>query len=128
MYSVPMLFVHDVEATSRWYQSFLGAQSGHGGPEFEMLLADGRSLLQLHLIEEDHHDHNVELGAPLGHGVVIVIYVDNAAECFAKGEEIGVDVLSDLTFNKQANMHEFSVRDPNGYSLMICEAAWAKSD
>ena len=53
MYSVPMLFVADVEATSEWYQSFLGAESGHGGPEFEMLMADGRTILQLHLIEEE---------------------------------------------------------------------------
>ena len=127
MHSVPMLFVHDVGATSRWYQSFLGAQSGHGGPEFEMLLADGRSLLQLHLIEAGHHEHNVELEGPLGHGLVVVIYVDSASDCFARARELGVDLLSELSFNEQANMQEFSVRDPNGYSLMICEAAWAES-
>lgn len=127
MHSVPMLFVPDVEATSTWFQAFLGVQSGHGGPEFEMLLADGNSLLQLHLIEEDHHDYAVALDGPLGHGVVIVIYVNSAADCFARAQELGVEVISELTFNQQANMHEFSVRDPNGYSLMICEAPWSKS-
>lgn len=127
MHSVPMLFVRDVEATSRWFQSFLGVQSGHGGPEFELLLADGNNLLQLHLIEEDHHDHAVKLDGPLGHGVVVVIYVNSAAECFEKAQELNVETISELAFNEQVNMHEFSVRDPNGYSLMICEAPWAKS-
>ena len=57
--------------------------------------------------------------------MVVVIYVDSAAECFAKARDLGVNVLSELKFNRQANMHEFSVRDPNGYSLLICEASWA---
>ena len=39
---MPTLFVDDVEASSRWYQTLLGAQSMHGGPDFEML---GRCLL-----------------------------------------------------------------------------------
>ena len=124
MHAVPMLFVHDVQATSKWYQTFLGVESGHGGPEFEMLLADGANLLQLHLIEPDHHDHSVELDEPLGHGVVVVMYVESAEGCFAKARELDLDVMSELTFNEQANMHEFTVRDPNGYSLMVCESHW----
>ena len=63
----------------------------------------------------------------MGHGLVVVIYVDSASDCFARARELGVDLLSELSFNEQANMQEFSVRDPNGYSLMICEAAWAES-
>ena len=40
---MPTLFVDDVEASSRWYQALLGAQSGHGGPEFEMLTLGWRA-------------------------------------------------------------------------------------
>jgi hypothetical protein len=29
----PMLFVADVEGSSRWYQMLLGTTSAHGGPE-----------------------------------------------------------------------------------------------
>lgn len=121
---LPMLFVSDVEATSEWYQSLLGVESGHGGKEFEMLVADGKTLLQLHLIDEDHHDHGVELDGPLGHGVVVVVHVDDVADCFAKAKDLGVHLLSELHFNELAHMQEFSVRDPNGYSLMICQPEW----
>ncbi len=127
MHSVPMLFVNDVEATSKWYQSFLGVSSGHGGPEFEMLVADGRNLLQLHIIEDDDHNHKVHLAAPLGHGVAIVVYVDSAKDSYTRAKTMGAEIVSELAFNEQANMHEFTVRDPSGYSLMICEAPWSRS-
>ena len=36
-----------------------------------------------------------------------------------------VEILSPLAFNEIAHMHEFTTRDPNGYSLMVCKADWA---
>jgi len=32
----PLICVHDVEASSRWYQRLLGCESGHGGVEYEL--------------------------------------------------------------------------------------------
>ena len=125
MYTAPMLFVEDVIATSEWYQDFLGAKSGHGGDEFEMLLGDKGSILQLHKIDDDHHDHSVDVSEPRGHGVVVVVYVDSAEAAFAKANEMKVEILSPLAFNEIAHMHEFTARDPNGYSLMVYEADWA---
>jgi hypothetical protein len=126
MQSTTMLFVKDVEAASKWYQDFLEVASGHGGPEFEMLLSDGSIFLQLHLIEEGHHDHEVSTQGPLGHGVVVVIYVDDADALYKKANSLDLTVLSELHFNEVANMHEFVIEDPNGYSLMICQSLWAQ--
>ncbi len=125
MQSTTMLFVHDVEASSHWFQTFLGVASGHGGPEFEMLLADGELFLQLHLIGNDH-DHEVSTAAPLGHGVVIVVYVDVAKTLYERALNLKLDIVSDLQFNEVANMYEFVVKEPNGYSLMICQTLWNK--
>ena len=36
----PLICVHDVEASSRWYQRLLGCRSAHGGPEYERLVDD----------------------------------------------------------------------------------------
>ena len=124
MQSTTMLFVKDVEATSSWYQEFLGVESGHGGPEFEMLLSGDALFLQLHLIEPGHHDHEVSTEEPLGHGVVVVIYVDDAKSLYERAQALSLSILSDLHFNEVANMHEFVVRDPNGYSLMVCQSLW----
>ena len=124
MQSTTMLFVKDVEKSSKWFQDFLGVKSGHGGPEFEMLLADDKLFLQLHLIEEGHHDHEVSTADPLGHGVVVVVYIEDAATLFEKAQALNLEILSELHFNEIAHMHEFVVKEPNGYSLMLCQAAW----
>ena len=119
-----MLFAKDVEATSKWYQEFLGMKSGHGGPEFEMLLHGDQILLQLHEIDADH-DHGVVTSAPLGHGVVVFVYVDDAQAAFARAKDLGIEIANDLEYNKQARMWEFTVRDPNGYAISVCKSDWA---
>lgn len=40
----PMVVLADVEAGSKWFQDVLGLRSGHGGPEYEMLM-DGDELV-----------------------------------------------------------------------------------
>ena len=51
----PLIAVHDVEASSRWYQSVLGFESAHGGGEYERLTFKDKMVLQLH--HWDAHDH-----------------------------------------------------------------------
>ena len=52
----PLIAVHDVEASSRWYQQLFGCQSAHGGPNYERLVVNGVLVLQLHhFAVEDHH-------------------------------------------------------------------------
>ena len=41
----PLVAVRDVEASSRWYQTLLGCESAHGGPEYERLVANGTLIL-----------------------------------------------------------------------------------
>ena len=124
MHSVPMLFVSDVEATSSWYQRTLGVTSGHGGPEFEMLLGGDNVILQLHVRDSDHDDHGVSTIDPLGHGVIVVIYVDDAKMAFQTVLDAEADVTEELHFNPRANMDEFTLKDPNGYAVMVCQAHW----
>ena len=68
----PMIAVHDVEASSRWYQQVLGLRSDHGGPEYERLLADGELVLQLHQREVTHHHGLIsDPQAEVGNGVLL---------------------------------------------------------
>ena len=118
-----MLFVKDVEATSKWYQEFLGARSGHGGSEYEMLMDGDALLLQLHQLEADH-DHGVGVGAPFGHGVLVYFHVDDVQAAHDRAAELGLDIVEPLHYNEQAFMHEFTVRDPNGYAIGVCKSKW----
>ena len=118
-----VLFAADVEATSRWYQDFLGMQSGHGGPEFEMLMDGTTLLLQLHQLDADHH-HGVPTAGPMGHGVILYVHVPDADAAYARANELGVEILSELQYNEQARMKEFTARDPNGYAIGVCKSDW----
>ena len=67
-----LLAVADVEASSRWYQHLLGLRSGHGGPHYERLLADGTLVLQLHHRETEHdHGRIGDPDVPPGNGVLV---------------------------------------------------------
>lgn len=117
-----MLFAHDVIETSKWYQSFLNMESGHGGSEFEMLTSGKSLMLQLHHIEPDDHDHGVRLDQTLGAGVVVFVHVDDPEAAAARANELGIEIIEPLAWNELAGMHAFSVRDPNGYTLSICKS------
>ena len=53
----PLITVHDVEASSLWYQSVLGLQSRHGGAEYARLFHGERMVLQLHHWDAHEHPH-----------------------------------------------------------------------
>ena len=118
-----MLFVADVEASSRWYQEFLGMQSGHGGAEFEMLMDDDTPLLQLHRLSADH-DHGVRTDGALGNGVVVFVHVEDVDAAHARAVELGIDVVEAPHENELAGMRECTVRDPDGYTLTLCKSRW----
>ena len=118
-----MLFARDVVATSRWYQDFLGMQSGHGGSEFEMLTDGETLLLELHELDADH-DHGVPTNGPLGHGVLVFVHVEDPQAALARARELGIEVVNDLHYNPQAHMTEFTVLDPNGYAICVCKSDW----
>ncbi len=74
----PLIAVHDVEASSRWYQVLLGCESAHGGPEYERLEVDGVLVMQLHHFDVEHdHGHIGDPDARLGNGVLLWFEIDD---------------------------------------------------
>jgi catechol 2,3-dioxygenase-like lactoylglutathione lyase family enzyme len=114
-----MLFVRDVEASSRWYQQVLGLKSGHGGREFEMLLdEDGNLAFQLHRADaEEHGDHGLSEGAPRGAGVMFYLRTQDVQRTYDHVRSIGAKVRSEPAYIDKARHTEFVVEDPDGYAL-----------
>ena len=119
---LPMLFVHDVEATSRWYQDLFGVRSAHGGPEFEMLaVGEHEIVLQLHHVDADEHgDHDP--GERPGAGVLLYFQADDVRAVHAKAVEMGADVDGEPAWIELAGHTEFVVRDPDGYAISVHSA------
>ena len=116
----PLLVVRDVVASSRFYQQVLGAESGHGGEEYEQIVSDGEILLQLHAADvEDHHGRLADPDQPLGNGVLLwfeVTYFEAAVE---QARAAGATVVRDAHTNPNARQRELWVRDPDGYLVVL---------
>jgi catechol 2,3-dioxygenase-like lactoylglutathione lyase family enzyme len=116
----PLIAVHDVAATSRWYQDVLGLASGHGGPDYEQLMAGEALALQLHHWNPQEHPHlgDPALG-PCGNGVMLWFHEAAVAQAYERAVAHGAEVLWALHVNPLAQHREFSLRDPNGYVVVV---------
>lgn len=67
MQAQPMIVVHDVQASSRWYQSVLGLKSAHGGSEYERLTLKDKLVMQIHRWDAHEHPHmGIQKYNPMG--------------------------------------------------------------
>jgi len=122
----PLIAVHDVEASSRWYQRVLGCRSAHGGPDYERLVDAGDTLiLQLHHHEVEH-DHGPigDPDLPHGNGVLLWFEVDDFDAAVTRVGELRVEVVLAPHRNPPSGPggpahREFWFRDPDGYTVVL---------
>jgi catechol 2,3-dioxygenase-like lactoylglutathione lyase family enzyme len=121
----PLLCVHDVEASSRWYQRLLGCRSAHGGPAYERLEWGDRLVLQLHHWEVDHeHGPLGDPALPCGNGVLLWFEVDDFDAAAARAAGLQAEVLKPRHRNPAdgrggPNHWELWLRDPDGYTVVL---------
>lgn len=122
----PLIAVHDVEASSRWYQRLLAGESGHGGPDYERLLVGGQLVLQLHSREVEH-EHG-RIGDPAagsyGNGVLLWFVTDEFDAAVARATEMAAEVVRAPHRNPPdsddgPNHREVWLRDPDGYVVVL---------
>jgi catechol 2,3-dioxygenase-like lactoylglutathione lyase family enzyme len=123
----PMIFVDDVEASSRFLQSLLGLKSAHGGKEYEMLVdAAGALALQLHHADaEEHGGERLPTDAARGAGVLLYFKVPDVRAAYANAAAMGARCEGPPTFIRLARHTEFVVRDLDGYAIAIYQAGEA---
>jgi len=119
-----MINVANVESSSRWYQELLGAQSGHGGPDFEMLMDGGELMLMLHRADAAEHHPHAEAEGPAGKGLVMYFRVgEGFAAAVERAKALSAKIVRGPEFNKISHQEELWVRDPDGYTLVLCGPA-----
>ena len=115
----PMLVVSDVQAASRWFQDVLGLESGHGGADYEMLMAGSEMVAQLHRWEADEHPH---LGDPAdpsrGNGVLLWFAVDDFDTVVTSVLQSATVVLDGPLLNPNSGQREVWVRGPEGFTVV----------
>jgi catechol 2,3-dioxygenase-like lactoylglutathione lyase family enzyme len=123
----PLIAVHDVEASSRWYQRLLGVRSDHGGPEYERLVdADGRLVMQLHDwdVEHDHGGIGDPAAKPYGNGVLLWFEIDDFDAAVARSRQLEAEVVMAPHRNPPEGPggpahREVWLRDRDGYTVVL---------
>jgi extradiol dioxygenase family protein len=116
----PLISVHDVTASSLWYQAVLGCQSGHGGDDYEQLVLNGQMLLQLHRWDAHAHPHlgNPE-ARPYGNGAVLWFQTEDFQAALDRIQASQAQVLEGPLVNPNANHREIWLSDRDGYVVVI---------
>lgn len=121
--SQPLIAVHDVRASSRWYQQLLGADTlpEHEHRDgYDRMLCGGHLILQLHAWDEDDHPNLVNADAALpGHGVLLWFEVDDFDAAVARARSMRAQVIEEPHVNPEPNHREIWIRDPDGYVVVI---------
>jgi catechol 2,3-dioxygenase-like lactoylglutathione lyase family enzyme len=115
----PMITVRDDEASSRFYQQVLDAQSGHGGKEYEQIVRDGALLLQLHHRDAHEHPHLIDENVAVGNGVLLWFRTDTFDTAIERVRDAGAQILEEPHANRLAGHRECLFLDPDGYKVVF---------
>ncbi len=120
MRSEPMILVRDVQASACWYRQLLACESDHGLEEFDRIVADGTVVLMLHRGDATEHGA-IRKQDVVGNGFLLWIYVADLDAVYSRAKASNAEIIVEPHVNQQAQWREFTLRDPDGYSVAIVE-------
>lgn len=114
--------VNDVLSSFKWYQSLFGQQETAPAHDYfgQLLDSDGTVLLCLHQWGDHEHpslmspDH-----ATPGNGLLLFFRVDDFELALQRARGLVSRLEEEPHINPNTRTKEFSVRDPDGYYVMI---------
>lgn len=116
----PIIAVENVADSSKWYQKLLGCKSNHGGDEFEMLADENDDIfLCLHKWGEHEHPTMQSSGIKAGNGLILYLTVKDLDTVWNNAQELRADIDETRGVNPNSGKEQFSLRDLDGYYLMI---------
>lgn len=120
MRSEPMILVRDVQVSAAWYGLLLACKSDHGLEEFDRIVSEGAVVLMLHRGDATEHGA-VSNPDVVGNGFLLWVYVDDLDAVYSRAKAAGANIVVEPHLNQQAQWREFTLRDPDGYSVAIVE-------
>lgn len=116
----PIIAVKDMEASSKWYQSVLGCRS-RGQHIITLMSENNEILLCLHKWGEHEHPTMANPDIIPGNGLILYFRTKNMEGIRENVEKIGYAIEKDIHLNPNSKKMEFSLRDPDGYYIIITE-------
>ena len=117
----PIIAVKDIRLSSEWYQSLFGFKSLHGGDTFQVLADEEKKVtLCLHKWGEHNHPSMMQRHVP-GNGLILYFRTRNMREIHSNAQKINADIVEEIHLNKNSLHNEFSVKDPDGYFIIVSD-------
>ena len=117
----PIIAVKDVGDSVQWYQQIFGFTRTHGGSDFAVLEWDNEIVLCLHKWGEHDHPTMKDPNIATGNGLVLYFKTDRMDEIRQNIKRSGYPVGEEVHLNPNSTKKEFSLRDPDGYYLLVTE-------
>jgi hypothetical protein len=117
-----IIAVKNVVESSKWYQQLLDCNSSHGGNTFEMLTdSDDTVILCLHKWGEHEHPTMADPKITIGNGLILYIRVSDLKKIWENAKALNADIHQEPHLNPNSGQTQFTLRDLDGYYLMISE-------
>lgn len=118
----PIIAVQDVNESSKWYCSVFGCKRKHGGNDFAVLVDENDEvLICLHKWDSHEHPSMKKPDIPSGNGLILYYKTDSWEKVRENIEKLNHPVEEDIHINPNSTKKEFSIRDPDGYFLIVTE-------
>ncbi|HZU72048.1 MAG TPA: VOC family protein [Acidimicrobiales bacterium] len=113
--STPVLAVHDLDRSARWFREVLGCECTEVDPGNWIFCRSGSVDFMLGRCTD------VPPAAEIGdHSYVAYLRVDDVEAFLARAEGAGADVIEPLR-DRPWGMREFGLRSPDGHRFMIAQ-------
>lgn len=118
----PLLAVRDVRKSAKWYETLFAFDrdppSDHDDL-YDRLWSGGALVMQLHAWDrEDHPNLRNRKKAPVGHGVLVWMEVDDFDAVVRRTKKLRARVLVAPHVNPAPMHREIWLRDPDGYVVV----------
>lgn len=114
--------VGNVHASFEWYQTLLGIPATAPAHDYFGQISDGDGTVLLCLHSWGEHDHpsltSPDQAKP-GNGLLLFFRVDDFDLALARARTLVAQLDEEPTVNPATGTKEFSLRDPDGYHVMI---------
>lgn len=118
----PIIAVHNVHESSKWYECLFNCKRIHGGDHFSVLADENNEiLLCLHKWGEQGHPTMKDASITAGNGLILYFKTENPDRIRKNVEEAGFKIEEEMHVNTNSLKKEFSLRDPDGYYITITE-------